>query len=221
MKSKLAGVLGGVGPMATVYFQQMVLELTEASCDQDHLDMLVSNHATIPDRTAFILGESRLSPRFDMAQDAQMLARAGCDFLVLPCNTAHFFYEHIQNAVSIPLLNIIEGTVSACAEQANTYDIMCRRFGLSCIYPDAATQKQVTAVIYDGVKAGRHIRAKEMAALYNRMREEGCDAIVLGCTELSVAHRDLELHAAHPDVIDSLETLARRTIEYAGKRLRS
>lgn len=52
MKSKLAGVLGGVGPMATVYFQQMVLELTEASCDQDHLDMLVSNHATIPDRTA-------------------------------------------------------------------------------------------------------------------------------------------------------------------------
>ena len=236
MKSKLAGVLGGVGPMATVYFQQMVLELTEASCDQDHLDMLVSNHATIPDRTAFILGESRLSPLFDMAQDAQMLARAGCDFLVLPCNTAHFFYEHIQNAVSIPLLNIIEGTVSACAEQgaarigvlatagtvaANTYDIMCRRFGLSCIYPDAATQKQVTAVIYDGVKAGRHIRAKEMAALYNRMREEGCDAIVLGCTELSVAHRDLELHAAHPDVIDSLETLARRTSEYAGKRLRS
>ena len=76
-------------------------------------------------------------------------------------------------------------------------------------------------MIYDGVKAGRHIRAKEMAALYNRMREEGCDAIVLGCTELSVAHRDLELHAAHPDVIDSLETLARRTIEYAGKRLRS
>lgn len=93
MKSKLAGVLGGVGPMATVYFQQMVLEMTEASCDQDHLDMLVSNHATIPDRTAFILGESRLSPLFDMAQDAQMLARAGCDFLVLPCNTAHFFYE--------------------------------------------------------------------------------------------------------------------------------
>lgn len=90
MKPKLAGFLGGVGPMATVYFEQMVLELTDAACDQDHLNMLVYNHASIPDRTAFILGESTCSPLPDMAQDAQMLERAGCDFLVLPCNTAHF-----------------------------------------------------------------------------------------------------------------------------------
>lgn len=236
MESKFVGVLGGVGPMATVYFEQMVLELTDAACDQDHLNMLVCNHATIPDRTAFILGESKLSPLFDMARDAQMLARAGCDFLVLPCNTAHFFYEHIQNAVSIPLLNIIEETVLACAAKnakaigilategtvkADTYGIMCRRHGLTCIYPDPATQKKVTRIIYDGVKAGRHIRAKEMTTLYNCMREEGSDAIVLGCTELSVAHRDLELNAAHPDVVDSLETLARRTITFAGKKLRA
>jgi len=236
VEPKFVGVLGGVGPMATVYFEQMVLELTDASCDQDHLNMLVCNHATIPDRTAFILGESKLSPLFDMARDAQMLARAGCGFLVLPCNTAHFFHEHIQNAVSIPLLNIIEETVKACAEQnakcigilatagtikADTYGIMCRRFGLSCVYPDPATQKQVMSIIYGRIKAGKPVRAKEMAALYNRMREEGSDAIVLGCTELSVAHRDLELHAAHPDVVDSLETLARRTIEYAGKKLRT
>lgn len=236
MKAKLAGVLGGVGPMATVYFEQMVLELTDAACDQDHLNMLVYNHASIPDRTAFILGESNRSPLYDMAQDAQMLARAGCDFLVLPCNTAHFFHEHIQNAVSIPLLNIIEETVKACAAQnaqvigvlatagtvtADTYGIMCRRYGLSCIYPDPATQKQVMSVIYDYIKAGKPVRTKIMAALYNRMREEGCGAIVLGCTELSVAHRDLALQAAYPDVVDSLETLARRTIEYAGKRLRT
>ncbi len=235
MKPKLAGVLGGVGPMATVYFEQMVLELTDAACDQDHLNMLVYNHASIPDRTAFILGESTCSPLPDMAQDAQMLERAGCDFLVLPCNTAHFFHEHVQNAVSIPLLNIIEETVKACAAQSahtigvlattgtvtvDTYGIMCSRHGLSCVYPDPATQKQVTSVIYDYIKAGKPVRAKVMAALYNRMREEGCDAIVLGCTELSVAHRDLALQAAHPDVVDSLETLARRTIEYAGKRLR-
>ncbi len=236
MQSKLVGVLGGVGPMATVYFEQMVLELTEASCDQEHLNMLVYNHAAIPDRTAFLLGESKRSPLFDMAQDAQMLARAGCDFLVLPCNTAHFFHEHIQNAVSIPLLNIIEETVKVCAARGarrigvlatagtvvtDTYGLVSRRFGLESVYPDAATQKQVMAVIYDRIKAGKPVRAKEMAALYARMREDDCDAIVLGCTELSVAHRDLELQAAHPDVVDSLETLARRTIEYAGKKLRA
>lgn len=235
MESKLVGVLGGVGPMATVYFEEMVLEMTDAACDQDHLNMLVYNHSTIPDRTAFILGESKRSPLFDMAQDAQMLARAGCDFLVLPCNTAHFFHEHIQNAVSIPLLNIIEETVKACAAQdahtigvlatagtvvADTYGIMCRQLGLTCIYPDKATQKQVTSIIYDHIKAGKPVKAREMTALYGRMRDEGCDAIVLGCTELSVAHRDLALHAAHPDVVDSLETLARRTILTAGKKLR-
>lgn len=236
MEAKLVGVIGGVGPMATVYFEQMVLELTDASCDQEHLNMLVYNHAAIPDRTAFILGESKQSPLFAMTQDAQMLARAGCDFLVLPCNTAHFFHEHIQNAVRIPLLNIIEETVKVCAARgagtvgvlatagtvsADTYGLMCRRYGLACVYPDPATQKQVTSVIYDRIKAGKPVRAKVMAALYDRMREEGCDAIVLGCTELSVAHRDLALQAAHPDIVDSLETLARRTIEYAGKRLRT
>lgn len=236
MQSKLVGVLGGVGPMATVYFEQMVLELTDASCDQEHLNMLVYNHAAIPDRTAFILGESKRSPLFDMAQDAQMLARAGCDFLVLPCNTAHFFHEHIQNAVRIPLLNIIEETVRACASQgartvgvlatagtvaADTYGLMCRRYSMKCIYPDPATQQQITWVIYERIKAGKPVRAKEMLALYDRLREDDCDAIVLGCTELSVAHRDLALHAAHPEVIDSLETLARRTIEYAGKKLRA
>lgn len=235
MEAKLVGVLGGVGPMATVYFEEMVLEMTDAACDQEHVNMLVYNHAAIPDRTAFILKRSDHSPVLDMAKDAQMLAQAGCDFLVLPCNTAHFFHQRIQQAVSIPLLNIIEETVGACVEgkiktvgvlategtvAADTYGLMCRRRGLACVYPDAGTQRQITSIIYDRIKAGKPVKAKEMAALYDRMREEGCDGIVLGCTELSVAHRDLALRGAHPDVVDSLEVLARRTIERAGKKVR-
>ncbi len=235
MEPKLVGVLGGVGPMATVYFEEMVLEMTDASRDQEHVNMLVYNHASIPDRTAFVLKQCDQSPLPDMVEDAQMLARMGCDFLVLPCNTAHFFHQRIQQAVSVPLLNIIEETVCACARRglhtlgilategtvaSDTYGMMCRRFGLDCLYPDPGTQRQVTSVIYDRIKAGQPVKAREMAALYTRMRDEGCDGIVLGCTELSVAHRDLALHGAHPDVVDSLEVLARSTIRRAGKKVR-
>ena len=91
------GVLGGVGPLATVYFMEMIIEMTDASKDQEHIDMLVSNHATIPDRTGFILGESSESPMDAMVEDAQMLETAGCSFVVIPCNTAHYFFEDIKN----------------------------------------------------------------------------------------------------------------------------
>ena len=76
--------------------------------------MLVSNHATIPDRTAYILGKSEESPLDVMIADAKMLEAAGCDFIVLPCNTAHYFFEKIQQSIHIPLLNIIQETVSYC-----------------------------------------------------------------------------------------------------------
>ncbi len=235
MADQLVGVLGGVGPMATVYFEEMVLEMTEAARDQEHVNMLVYNHASIPDRTAFVLRQSDQSPLQNMVEDAKMLTDAGCTFLVLPCNTAHFFHWSIQQAISIPLLNIIEETVLDCVRRnihtvgvmategtiaADTYGLMCRNHGLDCIYPDSGTQRQITSMIYDRIKAGQPVKTKELTAVYGRMREEGCDGIVLGCTELSVAHRDLTLRSAHPDVVDSLEVLARRTIEWAGKRVR-
>ncbi|MBS7174824.1 MAG: amino acid racemase, partial [Clostridiales bacterium] len=114
MKPQLVGIIGGVGPMATVYFMEMVLNKTRAARDQDHLDMLVSNHATIPDRTDFLLGKSSESPLQAMIADAKTLQNAGCDFVVLPCNTAHYFFEAVQESIHIPLLNIIEETVKRC-----------------------------------------------------------------------------------------------------------
>ena len=113
------GVLGGVGPLATVYFMEMIIEMTDASKDQEHIDMLVSNHATIPDRTGFILGESSESPMDAMVEDAQMLETAGCSFVVIPCNTAHYFFEDIRNSVQIPVLNIIEETIDYAKKQGS------------------------------------------------------------------------------------------------------
>ena len=238
MKPQMVGILGGVGPMATVYFMEMLLRMTDAQKDQDHLNMLVSNHATIPDRTAYILGESQDSPLEDMTADAQMLEAAGCGFVVLPCNTAHYFFEKIQQSIRIPLLNIIQETVAACRRQnpgieqigvmategtvfSDTYGLECARQGLRCVYPEAGMQKRVDEIIYDRVKAGRDVPREEFLSVVDSLREQGCGAVALGCTELSVAFADLGLAGERPDVVDSLSALAERTILFAGKRLRT
>ena len=100
------GVLGGLGPKATVYFMDMVVDNTKASCDQEHIDMIVYNHASIPDRTSYILDNSCDNPIPYLISDAKMLENLGCNFLVMPCNTSHFMYDEIQESIKIPLINM-------------------------------------------------------------------------------------------------------------------
>lgn len=237
------GVLGGVGPLATVYFMEMIIEMTDAARDQEHIDMLVSNHATIPDRTGFILGESTESPVDAMMEDAQMLEAAGCSFVVIPCNTAHYFFEDIRNSVKIPVLNIIEETIAYAKKQgelrktpkqvrklgilategtisSGTYSFYGKPSGVECAAPDPAFQQKVNRMIYERVKAGYPVRREEIMEVIDHMREKGCDAVIMGCTELSVVYRDLNLAKTCEDVIDSLWVLARSTVLRSGKNLR-
>ena len=105
------GVIGGVGPMATVYYMQRVIEMTKAGCDQEHINMLVFNDCDIPDRTAFITEKSPDNPLPVMVEDAKRLEAAGCEFVVIPCNTAHYFYDRLNETISVPILNMVEETV--------------------------------------------------------------------------------------------------------------
>lgn len=240
------GILGGVGPLATVYFMDMLIKMTEAEKDQDHIDMLVSNHSTIPDRTAYIVGTSDVSPEPAMVADAEMLQNAGCQFIVIPCNTAHFFFEEIEASVEIPVLNIIKETIAYAVEKVShcgctkpaeagvklgilategtvssgTYSWYGNPMGVTCIAPDEEYQQKVNEIIYGKVKAGQPVTLEEMGELVEHMRAKGCDAVIMGCTELSVAYKDLGLGEIYPDVIDSLTVLARQTILKCGKKLR-
>ena len=110
----ILGILGGLGPMSTVYFYELLTAHTAVARDQEHIDLLISSRATTPDRTAFILGQSEENPLPAMIEEATRLARAGASLLVIPCNTAHFFYEGVQAAVSIPVLNIIRQNAAFC-----------------------------------------------------------------------------------------------------------
>ncbi|HQY32997.1 amino acid racemase [Actinotalea sp.] len=232
------GVIGGVGPQATAYFLDMVVRLTDAARDQDHLDLVVLNHATIPDRTAFIVGTSTEDPGPVMAQDARRLERFGVSFLVLPCNTAHHFTDEIVAAVDVPVLNIVEETVLEAARRveglttvgllattgtllAGVYERALAARGLTCLAPEPDDQAVVMRVIYEQVKAGRPVDVDALHAVMARLRARGAQVVVLGCTELSIVAADHDLLTADRTLVDSLDVLARRTIERAGHTVRT
>ncbi len=233
MSEKTLGILGGLGPLATVYFMDLIVKMTDAVTDQDHISMIVLNHAAIPDRTEFILDNSKPNPLPMMIEDAKKLQSAGSDYVVMPCNTAHFFYEQIQKNIEIPMLNIIEETVKeACAKgvrklgilatkgtvSAGSYQRMCEKYAVEWGVPSLQDEQALMNIIYNQVKAGKEINITEFLKIIENMKSDGCDAVALGCTELSVINKDFAL--GREDVIDSLEVLAKRSIELCGKRVK-
>lgn len=222
-----------MGPAATVCFSEQLVERTAAVCDQDHVCTLVLNDATIPDRTEFLLGESEDSPLPKLVKDAQLLQSAGCAFIAMPCNTAHAFFDELRASVSIPVLNMVSDTVDTCKRlglehigvlategtvKVDVYGEALRAANLECIYPDKAWQQATNRIIHDQVKAGVPVPSGALAAICAGMAKLGCDSVVLGCTELSVALEQDSAHMPIP-VVDSLRVLVDSTIAAAGARL--
>lgn len=240
----MVGVLGGIGPLATVYFMDMVIEKTKAEIDQDHINMVVLNHATIPDRTEYIMGRSNISPLEYMVQDAKLLESIGCSFIVIPCNTAHYFVEEIEASIKIPVINIIIETLKYAIDKivektrklersikigvmategticSGTYSFYGNHFGVECIAPEDLYQKKINRIIYEGVKAGKHIKLEDIMEIIDYMRNKKCDVIIMGCTELSIIYKDLKLYERCDDIVDSLSVLAYRTILKCGKQIK-
>lgn len=232
----LVGVIGGVGPLATAYFLDMVVRLTAAEQDQDHLDLVVFNHASIPDRTDFVVGRSEDNPGPVMAEDARRLEAFGSDFLVLPCNTAHTFTDEVQRAVSIPLLSIVGETLDEAQRRvprleragvlattgtvrSGVYHRALEERGVTPLVPGEEDQATVMRVIYEQVKAGRPVDLAALRSVVDTLVDQGAQVVLLGCTELSVVAADFDL-LAEPLYVDSLDQLARATIRRAGARVR-
>lgn len=235
MIENAGGVIGGVGPLATVYFMNRVIDFTEATTDQEHCNLIVLQHSTIPDRTAFLVGTGDDDPLPVMIDDARNLERAGARFIVMPCNTAHHFLSEVAASVQIPFISIVTEAMAAAEAKSpglthlgvlatdgtlltETYKKACDERGITCVTPDADVQAEVMDVIYAGVKAGVPVPRERFDALTQHLRDKGAQVIILGCTELSVLGQDLGLDA---DVVDSLDALARRTVEMCGKPVRA
>lgn len=238
----VVGILGGLGPAATVTFLDELVRLTDASRDQDHVDAVVLQHSSVPDRTEAILHDGP-SPGPVLARDARLLEQMGVDFIVLPCNSAHAFIGDIREGLSVELLSIVglageqAAEVAACRSAeagphtigvfategtvaAQTYEKDLRGRGARAWIPPSDMQADLSTIIYDQVKAGRPADADLLGRLVDRALAEGCDAVLLGCTELSIIYAAQEELSQRLEVVDSLETLAIATIERTGRRVR-
>jgi len=229
---KIIGVLGGLGPWATVDLFEKILRLTPAQRDQDHLRIIIDNNPKIPDRSPAILGSGK-DPTPALVATAVNLERAGADFIVIPCNTAHAFYGAIAAAVSIPVLHIMEEVASAARQlvpgllrvgilatrattAAGLYHRAFERIGVRVLAPDDAGQEKVTRVIY-GVKAGRHGAegTRQVRPVADDLIARGAQAIVLGCTELPFVLRPSDVTVP---LLDSNLILAQAAVRVAMRR---
>ena len=231
MKKKTLGIIGGVGPLATMFIGEMIVRRTDADSDQEHVNMIITNNTNIPDRTAFILGESTENPVPVIISDANRLNEAGAELLIIPCNTAHSFYKEIQDGTELPVMNMIDETAARAKKyrakrvgilattgtiSTGLYQDACESQGMIPIVPDAHIQSVVMSLIYDDVKAGNPANPEKWTIINQAMEEAGCDQVILGCTELSIVRKELNLEG----YIDSLLVLAETAIEHCGYKLK-
>ncbi len=229
MNNPTLGILGGLGPMSGIYFCQMLTRHTKAECDQDHLNFLLSSRADTPDRTAFILGASQNDPTGSMISEVKKLISAGADIIAIPCNTAHFFYESILSASDVPIINIIEETVRFCqfkehkkvavlstkgTAESGAYSSVLEKKGIELVPLLSKEQEIISDVIYNNIKKGITPDRESFMSVANALRSRGAEALILGCTELSLLKDDFELDDYFTD---SLEVLALCSIKLCGK----
>jgi aspartate racemase len=225
-KRKTVGVLGGMGPDATVDFMTKVIAMTPADKDQDHIHMLVDHNPAVPNRQVAILGDGE-DPGPALAAMAMRLEKAGADFLVIPCNTAYVFEQSITDAVGIPLISIIDETIAALPKKCSVAGLLatdgCLRAG---VYQRALKSRGIGAVELAGddmqelmnlvyaIKAGDTgaAIADTMRALAEVLVVRGADAIVAGCTEIPLV---LDNSMLDVPLISSTDVLAQRTVQLA------
>jgi len=229
----MLGVLGGMGPAAGAYFAYRLAQLTDAHCDQDHLPVLLVNDPQVPDRSEAALGQGR-SPLPAMLRGLRLLESGGCRGVAMPCNTAHCWFDDLQASIQMPLLHIVSASVQALRDQgvdggkigllgtpatvaSGLYQSQLQRAGYEVLpLSDDEVQRHCVAPIH-AVKQGRPEAAgKALALALDALHRRGAHAVILGCTELPLAHAALGAAAAALTVIDSIDALAISALNHFG-----
>lgn len=226
---KRLGIIGGLGPMATAYFLQLIVEMTDAKTDQEHIEIVLHSKPQIPDRTGFILGKSTENPMPQLLEVGKSLVLQGAEVIAIPCITAHFFQRQLEAEIACPILHAIEEAarylraagISKAGVMATDGTIASQLFQdifaqyeIACVIPEPEGQKKVMHLIYENVKAGQPIEMDLFNAVQAELSEKGAEVILLGCTELSMIKRDCEIGDGFLDV---MEVLARQAVLACGK----
>jgi len=230
---KIIGILGGLGPEATVFIFQKILEHTPASKDQEHLRIIIDNNPKIPERLPAILGTGP-DPVPAMVASGQALKKAGADFIIIPCVTAHYFLKDLRREIDLPIISMLDET----AVRIKTFNPRIKKVGLlaaegtmkvglfqerliregmETIIPEGADRREAQVNIFKikdtKAKHDRREIAGRFREIARKLVERGAEAILIGCTEISVV--------ADPDSFsvpgfDALTILGQAAIREAG-----
>jgi aspartate racemase len=231
---KVIGILGGMGPEATLGFFERIIAHTPATRDQEHLRVIIDSNPQVPDRTAAILlgGES---PVPMMVAGVEALERAGADFVVIPCVSAHFFLEEVRRRARLPIISMFDVTAEHIRREqpgiktvgllgttgtvtGGHFQVRLAQDRIETVAPGPEDQGRVMAAIYD-IKDVRAARSRpeiaiDLRGVAGRLSAAGAQGIVLGCTEIPLVLKAGDLDVP---VFDTLTLLARAAIAAAGR----
>lgn len=226
---KRLGIMGGMGPLATVDFYRKITELTPANCDQDHIPLIIDSYPQIEDRTAFILGHGD-DPCPKMIESATRLKQAGAEAILITCNTAHYFVKRIQQAIDVEIIHIVKSAVEAIVEANRTgknyqriavlatdgtvksglYQRELEHAGLTVVPLSESQQQRLMSCIYEGAKTGKITDYQaDFQAIIDGV---SADAYIAACTEIPLFTE--QLTGDYP-LIDATQALAERAVHVA------
>ncbi len=235
------GIIGGVGPAATVDFIDKIIRNTEAQKDQEHIKMVMEHNPQIPDRTANLIGDG-VDPTIPLYATCKRLERDDADLIAIPCNTAHAYVERIQKHLDIPIVNMLFETVLYIGKhypdidkvgllattgtvQSRIYHDLFEQTPLTLLTPDNDHQDKIMNAIYgeQGVKAGfqEGVCLSDFRTALEHLVNRGADAIILGCTELPLlqAHSHaLPVAGKTVAILDPTTILARKCVALAQRQ---
>lgn len=215
MNKKVLGVIGGMGTAATIDFYTRIMNHTVAHKDQEHIDMVIINHASIIDRTYAIKNNKLDELLKQMHENLKILENAKVTSIAIPCNTSHSIIDKIQQLTSIPIINMIEETAKGLKEVVNKgekvgimatdgtimlkiYQQACKKYDIEYFVPEDNIQKQIMDIIYDDVKANGIFANERFKKVLDYFLQNGCKYVILGCTELSGFKKDFDKNTIDP-----------------------
>lgn len=229
---KTIGVIGGLGPMATVYYLEQITRMTDAKRDQDHPRIIMVSIPNTPDRTEYILDKGKKSPLPCLIRAGKDLVRMGVDFITVPCVTAQYFYQELCEALCVPVISLCANIADEiAARQIQTVGILgtngtihshvlereFEKVGVAVVVPDQEGQHIIMRIIYEQVKNGCKADMENFYQVSNSLLEFGAEKIILGCTELSLLTKQIKERTHYVDV---LEVLAQKAVRLSGATLR-
>lgn len=224
------GIIGGMGPKATIDLYKKIIIKTNAESDQENLHILIDSNPDIPDRTQAIVSNS-MEPVYAIIDSAHKLERMGANILVMACNTAYYFYDFVKPLLHVPMLHMPDETARYCYKHgyarvcllattgtvvSGVYERALRQYNIKVIKPEKDQQKSIMRVIYQEIKANKESVSKEsLMGIISDLSKKNADAFILGCTELPLVFSDDDKKSLN--LVDPTEIAAEKIVNKSRK----